>query len=270
MVLSPQLGSRQLRSAERRTASELRRRALGEGPPSRQRSQRRLILFFDIDGTLVLTGGAGARALATAFHDLFAIDGFRGVSMAGRTDRWILTELASLHGLVADGPMLQRLRDCYLIHLRRQIHEPAPGKRILPGVSRLLDALVTRDDVLLELISGNLEAGARVKLEYFDLWHYFGGRGAFGDDTPDRDALFAQAMMRVEPLDGVVPRPEDAVVIGDTPFDIQMAIAGGARSVAVATGSYDTAALRAAGADVVLTDLSDLSEVLEALGISNG
>jgi phosphoglycolate phosphatase len=220
----------------------------------------------------VLTGGAGGRALARAFHELFdidGIDGFRDVSMAGRTDRWILTELATRHGVVADGPTLQRIRDAYLTHLTQVIHEPAPGKAILPGVERLLGTLVARDDVRLALLTGNLEAGARVKLEYFNLWHYF-GCGAFGGDTPDRNALFLQAMTRVEALEGVPALAADAVVIGDTPFDIQVAIAGGARSLAVATGGYDMAALRAAGADVVLPDLSDLPVVLDALGLANG
>jgi len=187
--------------------------------------------------------------------------------MAGRTDRWILTELATRHGVPADPAALQRLRDSYLIHLEREIHEPAPGKGILPGVSRLLATLAARDDVCLSLLTGNLEAGARVKLEYFGLWHYF-ECGAFGDDTADRNALFDRAMTRVGALDGTNPCAANAVVVGDTPFDIQVAAAGGAKSVAVATGGYDSAALRLAGADVVLSDLSDLSAVLDALGIS--
>jgi phosphoglycolate phosphatase len=217
----------------------------------------------------VLTGGAGGRALAEAFREVFEIDGFQGVSMAGRTDKWILSELVSRHGVSADDLTLQRLRASYLSHLTRQMREPSPGKVILPGVSRLLDVLVARDDVRLALLTGNLAAGARVKLEYFNLWRYF-ACGAFGDDTPDRNALFVQAMDRVEALEGISPRSEDAVVIGDTPFDIQVAIAAGARSLAVATGSFDTAALRAAGADVVLSDLSDLAAVVAALGISSG
>jgi phosphoglycolate phosphatase len=267
VVLSSQRGCGQLRPTERRSEGELRRRAFGEGAQGRQRAQRRLILF-DIDGTLVLTGGAGGRALANAFQELYGIDGFRGVSMAGRTDKWILTELAARHGVVADDSTLQRLRDSYLIHLKRQIHEPAPGKGILPGVSRLLDTLIARDDVYLALLTGNLEAGARIKLEYFNLWRYF-GCGAFGDDTVDRTALFGQAMKQVEALEGIAPLVGDAVVVGDTPFDIQVAVAGGARSLAVATGSYDPAALRAAGADVVVSDLSDLAAVLDALGIAS-
>jgi phosphoglycolate phosphatase len=216
----------------------------------------------------VLTGGAGGRALEQAFRDVFEIDRFEGVPMAGRTDRWILMELAARHDLDPDGPTLQRLRDSYLTHLVRQIDEPGPGKGVLPGVNRLLDTLIARDDVRLALLTGNLEAGARIKLEYFDLWHYF-GCGAFGDDTPDRNALFAHGMLRIEALEGTSPRPADAIVVGDTPFDIQVAIAGGARSLAVATGGYDSEALRAAGADVVVRDLSDLPAVLDALGLSN-
>ncbi len=117
-----------------------------------------------------------------------------------------------------------------------------------------LDTLAARDDVRLALLTGNLEAGARVKLEYFNLWHYF-RCGAFGDDTTDRNALFVQAMQRVEVLEGISPRPADTVVVGDTPFDIQVAITGGARSLAVATGSYGTDALRAAGADAICAKL---------------
>jgi phosphoglycolate phosphatase len=217
----------------------------------------------------VLTGGAGGRALTHAFHELFAIDGFRGVSLAGRTDKWILTELAARHGLAADDATLQRVRAAYLTHLRRIIHEPAAGKGVLPGVGRLLETLAGRADVCLALLTGNLEAGARVKLEYFDLWRYF-SCGAFGDDTPHRNALFAQAMSRIQACEGFEPQARDAVVIGDTPFDIQVATAGGARSLAVATGSYDVDALRAAGADAVLSDLSDLPAVLTALGLPVG
>jgi phosphoglycolate phosphatase len=216
----------------------------------------------------VLTGGAGGRALAKAFQEVFAIDGFQGVSMAGRTDKWILTELVSRHGLASDDTRLPFLRDSYLTHLTQEMHEPAAGKGILPGVSHLLDVLAVRDDVRLALLTGNLAAGARVKLEYFNLWHYF-ACGAFGDDTPDRNALFTVAMDGVHLLEGIAPRAEDVVVIGDTPFDIQVAIAGGAKSLAVATGGFDTAALRAAGADVVLSDLSDLPAVLDALGLSS-
>jgi phosphoglycolate phosphatase-like HAD superfamily hydrolase len=186
--------------------------------------------------------------------------------MAGRTDKWILTELAVRHGLVADDPTLQLLRDAYLVHLRRVIQEPAPGKRILPGVSRLLETLSAREDVCLALLTGNLEAGARVKLEHFDLWRYF-SCGAYGDDTPDRNALFLEAMSRVAACEGFTPHAGDAVVIGDTPFDIEVALAGGARSLGVATGSYTVDALRAAGAERVLSDLSDLPAVLDALGL---
>jgi len=116
------------------------------------------------------------------------------------------------------------------------------------------------------LLTGNLEHGARVKLEYFDLWRYF-RCGAFGDDAVERNGLFADALARVKKIGGPVFAAADVVIVGDTPLDIAVARAGGARSVGVATGSYDVAALQAAGADAVLVDFSDLAATLAAMGL---
>jgi phosphoglycolate phosphatase-like HAD superfamily hydrolase len=100
-----------------------------------------------------------------------------------------------------------------------------------------------------------------VKLEHFDLWRYF-SCGAFGDDAPDRNGLLPKALARIDACGGPSVAASDVVVIGDTPLDIACAASGGARSIAVATGGYDAASLRAAGADVVFEDLSDLDAVL--------
>jgi phosphoglycolate phosphatase-like HAD superfamily hydrolase len=135
----------------------------------------------------------------------------------------------------------------------------------MPGVRPLLDALAARRDAFLALLTGNFEHGARVKLEYFDLWHYF-RCGAFGDAALERNGLLPTALARVEACGGPSPRPSDVVVVGDTPLDVAVARAGGARSVAVATGSYDVLTLSASGADVVLEDFSDLRAALEAFG----
>ncbi len=102
--------------------------------------------------------GAPLRA---RLPDLFPIDGFENPLMAGRTDYWIFTELAKGHGLVPDAATLERIRDAYLVHLAREIHEPAPDKGILPGVRSLLDLLSARDDVTLAILTGNIEQGAR-------------------------------------------------------------------------------------------------------------
>jgi phosphoglycolate phosphatase len=223
------------------------------------------ILLFDIDGTLVLTGGAGMRAVWRAFEDVFAIpDAFRDVSMPGRTDTWILSGVAAAHGLSSETERLATFRDMYLGHLSRELEEPGPRKGVMPGVLPLLEALEGRDDAYLALLTGNYEEAARAKLAYFDLWRYF-RCGAFGDDAPDRNGLLPRAMAKIRECGGPVVPPHDVVVIGDTPLDVACAAASGARSVAVATGGFDVDALREAGADVVLQDFSDTREVLRAL-----
>lgn len=214
----------------------------------------------------MLTGGAGARAMASAFEDVFGVrQGFGGIPMAGRTDAWILAQAATTHQLSYDAARSRQFRDAYLARLATEVHEPGPRKGIMPGVRELLDQLHDRDDVYLALLTGNLEGGARVKLEYFDLWRYF-KCGAFGDDVHDRNDLLNIALERVQSAGG--PVPSEVVVVGDTPLDVAVARAGGARSIAVATGGYDAATLAATGADVVLENFSDLVAALTAFGIS--
>jgi phosphoglycolate phosphatase-like HAD superfamily hydrolase len=223
------------------------------------------VLLFDIDGTLVLTGGAGVRAMSRAFEDVFAVpDAFRDIKMPGRTDTNILSAAAEAHGISFAIDRLAHFQQVYLAHLGRELHEPGPRKGIMPGVVALLDALEARDDAYLALLTGNYEAAAQAKLSYFDLWRYF-RCGAFGDDAPDRNGLLPRALGRIRDCGGPVVAPQDVVVLGDTPLDVACAAASGARSIAVATGGYDVDALRDAGADVVLQDFSDTREVLRAL-----
>lgn len=224
------------------------------------------IALFDIDGTLVLSGGAGRRAMVRAFDEIFAIpDALRDVSFAGRTDAWILADAARRSGVAAGAPDAERFRDRYLAHLVSELTLPGEGvKGLLPGVRPLLDALAGRDDVFLALLSGNFELGARVKLEYFGLWHYF-RCGAFGDRALDRSHLVDEALARVHACGGPRVPVEDVVVVGDTPLDVACAASAGARSVAVATGGYDERTLEAAGADVVLPDFSDLGRAVSAI-----
>jgi phosphoglycolate phosphatase len=223
-----------------------------------------LLLLFDVDGTLVLTGGAGARAMACAFEELFGVaDAFQGAQMAGRTDHAILAAALDRHDLQPDAANLARFPEAYVSHLRREIQKPDPRKGVMPGIRPLLDRLAALEDVRLGLLTGNTREGARAKLEYFDLWKYFQG-GAFGDDVPDRNLLLPLAIHELAGCDrGRVFAP---VVIGDTPLDIACAAAGQARCVAVATGSYDRAALEAAGGQTVFDDLADTEAVLCALG----
>jgi phosphoglycolate phosphatase len=204
--------------------------------------------------------------MARAFEDVFGVrDGFRGVPMAGRTDAWILAQAVAAYDLRCDTEMVRRFRERYLTHLEDEVHRPGPRKGVMPGVRPLLDALAARHDAFLALLTGNVEQGARVKLEYFDLWRYF-RCGAFGDSVLERNGLLATALANAEACGWPPMRPSEVVVVGDTPLDVAVARAGGVRSVAVATGSYNTVMLGASGADVVLEDFSDLRAALEAFG----
>jgi phosphoglycolate phosphatase-like HAD superfamily hydrolase len=225
------------------------------------------LILFDVDGTLVLTGGAGVRAMRRAFTEVFGVaDGLDEIPMAGRTDTWIVAQAAARHGLGVDADRLTRFHEIYVQHLSREVLLPGPRKGVLPGVRELLDRLSGIDNVCLGLLTGNFERGARIKLEHFDLWRYF-PYGAFGDGERERTRLLPAAIARVEKRGGGAISPRDVVVVGDTPLDVAVAVAGGARSVAVATGSYTSDALRASGADAVLSDFSDLDRALAAIGL---
>jgi phosphoglycolate phosphatase-like HAD superfamily hydrolase len=226
------------------------------------------LLLFDIDGTLVLTGGAGGRAMARAARDLFAMDDtVASISMAGRTDAWIVGQMARAQGVEHSRELLERFREIYLRYLQLEIHAPGPQKGVLPGIRPVLQALAARQDAHLALLTGNFEAGARIKLEYFELSHYFSS-GAFGDELHDRNALLDIAIARTRDTGGPSVRPSDVLIIGDTPHDVAVAVAGGARSLAVATGGYGVDELKASGADVVLSDFTDLRATLAGMGLS--
>jgi phosphoglycolate phosphatase len=224
----------------------------------------RTLILFDIDGTLILTGGAGSRAITRAFSDYFQLPRCESPPMAGRTDRWILGQLADQHGVRLDEPAVAGIFDRYLQYLGDELRVPNPAARVLPGVTPLLRALASRADVHLALLTGNIEAGARLKLGCFDLWRYFGG-GGYGDSAIEREALVDLALDSVAACAGLAFLPERTVIVGDTPLDIAAARAAGARSLGVATGTYDIEALRQAGADVVLPDLGILETALQAL-----
>ena len=227
----------------------------------------RKLVLFDIDGTLVLTGGAGMRAMNRACEEIIGhADALQDVPLAGRTDWIILHDTLSRIGHALDDRLFAELRDSYLRHLTGEILEPGRGvKAVMPGVRDVLEALATRDHVFLGLLTGNFEQGARIKLEHFDLWRYF-RCGAYGDDAADRNALVPFAVERAR-AHGLPVLPADQIfVVGDTPNDVACALAVGAVPVAVATGSSSVDHLRASGASIVFSDLSDVTAVLRILG----
>jgi phosphoglycolate phosphatase-like HAD superfamily hydrolase len=216
------------------------------------------LVLFDIDGTLVLTGGAGVRAMTRACDELVgSSNALHGVAVAGRTDWIILADALERMGRDLDQDLFGALRDRYVEYLREEIKGPGHGvKAVMPGIEMLLEDLQARDGVYLGLLTGNFEAGARIKLEYFDLWRYF-QCGAFGDDAADRNALVPFAVSRARECGVPELAPHDILVVGDTPHDVACARAVGATPVAVATGMFTPEQLRDSGADIVFRDLSD-------------
>ncbi len=228
------------------------------------------LILFDIDGTLVLTGGAGLRALERAFERVFGLSGaFEGVEMPGRTDQVIIADALERAGLQPEAALQAQFHETYCEYIREEIRVPAATKGTMPGVRELLDVLVGREDAYLGLLTGNFVATARIKLEHFGLWHYF-RCGAYGDDAADRNHLMPVALERAG-QSGVPPvANHDVLVVGDTPRDVACALAAGARPVAVATGRFDVATLQAAGAEVVFANLEDLDSFIALLEVGAG
>jgi phosphoglycolate phosphatase-like HAD superfamily hydrolase len=231
---------------------------------------RPTLVLFDVDGTLVDTRGAGRRALQAAFgavHGLADVAArTAAVAFSGKTDPTIVAEMAAALELTHDGVLGGAFERAYLDALAEEMARPDPGYRVLPGVRGLLDALAPRAHVHLGLLTGNVEAGARAKLQPFGLNPFF-PTGGFGSDHADRREVARCAAACLARHAGCALEPERVVVVGDTELDVDCARANGYRAVAVLTGWSTREALQAAGPDVLLQDLSDLPATLRALGV---
>jgi len=224
------------------------------------------LILFDIDGTLLLSGRAGLRAMTRAFEATFGVaNAFAGESFGGRTDWYLVSKALQAAGMADTPEAHERFRRNYFPLLAEEIQHPGTGhKGLMPGARELLEALADHDHLHLALLTGNYREAAEIKLQHFELWEFFEW-GAFSDDAPDRNALVPIARSRAEIYDIPNAAIERVIVIGDTPHDIECARVAGARSIAVATGGFTVDQLRAAGADDVLRDLSDTKAVLALL-----
>jgi len=224
------------------------------------------LLLFDIDGTLVLTGGAGKRAMTRTFAKIFGVrDGFSGVNLAGRTDSELVSSAFARAGLPDTVEAHRRFRDAYLPVLAEEMEHPGEGqKSAMPGARVLLEQLQGQEGVHLALLTGNYQEAARLKLAHFALWNFFPW-GAFGEESADRNELARIAVGRAPAMGVPATALAHVIVIGDTPHDIACAAAIGARAVAVATGGHTVAELRDAGAEIVLQDLGRGEAVLALL-----
>ncbi len=225
------------------------------------------LVLFDVDGTLVRVDGAGREAFRTALREVYGTTGdVDGFDFAGRTDpaiaRGLLEPLGGADDWVDAG--LSRLWSVYVGCLEEELRRRRHRLVVLPGVPELLARLRADAWFVCGLLTGNVEAGAWTKLRVCGLAKAF-DFGAFGSDAERREDLPEVAMRRAAARHGRTFRPQEVVVIGDTPADIRCARAGGARAVAVATGPYSVDDLARHHPDAVLTDLTDQEVVLEAL-----
>lgn len=221
------------------------------------------LILFDIDGTLLLSGGAGVRAMTRAFKEVFGVaNAFAKADVAGRTDTFLLSAALERAGLPDTPELHARFRDAYVPLLREEMAQPAQGRcGLMPGISQLLEALRLREAAHVALLTGNFEKAAYTKLGHFGIDEYFAW-GVFGEESADRNELARVAKRRAEQRAIPPASVERAIVVGDTPHDVACARAIGARVIAVATGNYSVDALRAAGADIALDDLSDTAAIL--------
>ena len=229
------------------------------------------LILFDIDGTILLTDGAGRRAIQRALlEEAGAAGPVESHRFDGKTDPQIVHELLALAGHAAadDQALIAAVCDRYLDLLEDELARPAQVTRLLAGVPELLAALAGPEAerrALVGLLTGNLERGAVLKLRSAGVAPARFAVGAYGSDAGRRPELPGIARRRAEAVSGRAISGHDVVIVGDTPDDVACARAIGARTVAVATGGYDVAALAAVGATHVFADLADTLAVLDAL-----
>lgn len=224
------------------------------------------LLLFDIDGTLLDTGGAGGASLLDAVEEVLGVsrENLPPLDLAGATDGGVIRKLFGQTGHEHSEALVRQYLDCYLLRLHARLNEASFGGQTLPGVLSLLPLLMNRDGVDVGLLTGNVRAGAEAKLKRFQLESYFLD-GAFGDDAEDRNLLGPVALRRMQALTGSSYTPDQIIVIGDTPKDIACAHAMGARCLAVGTGHFAVTALAAHSPWQALESLAETEKVCELL-----
>lgn len=216
------------------------------------------LVLFDIDGTLIRTGGAGVKAFGKVFETEFgATEGFERLKFAGRTDVSLVREFFGFHNVPATPENFHRFFDRYVFWLdqilRHSQTELCPGVREFMGA---MQALPSRP--VLGLLTGNIRLGAEIKLRHFNLWESF-QTGAFADDHEDRDQIAAVAMERGSRVLGQKLKGEEVLVIGDTPLDIRCGRSIGAKVLAVATGGAKLEELSKHRPDWAVKQLSEMN-----------
>jgi phosphoglycolate phosphatase-like HAD superfamily hydrolase len=222
-----------------------------------------MLVLFDIDGTLLLSHGAGTGSMLEAARELFGDHvTFDGVEIAGCIDPRIWDEVARANELSDPETHHDRFRQTYIRRLSARL---AAGHRVelLPGVRTLLDALGGIDGVTLGLLTGNYAETGRLKIQAAGLDPNLFAVAVWGSDGQTRNDLPARAMRRYLQQTGRPVDPGDVVVVGDTPHDIDCARAHGCRCIAVATGTYSREQLAGHDADLLVDDLTGTEAILD-------
>ena len=225
------------------------------------------VVLFDIDGTLLLSGGAGRVAMEGALLELFGTAGSPAYRYDGKTDKLIVRETMRLAGFtdaVIDSRM-DGVLSSYVARLRATLAEGTRRAYALPGVREIVDAVDAAEDLVLGLLTGNLVVGAEAKLRAVALDPSRFKVGAYGSDHEDRPSLPPIAQARASKLLGHAVPGDRLVIIGDTPADVQCGRGVGARAIGVATGGFTVAELESHSPAAAFEDLSDTARVLEAI-----
>jgi phosphoglycolate phosphatase len=226
------------------------------------------VCLFDIDGTLLASGGAGKAAMEAALTSQFGVTEINhDVPFSGRTDRAIGRDLLQMHDLAATEENWQRFLAGYLGHLPGYLS--SHNGRVLPGIASLLERLGKREDMAVGLLTGNVREGARLKLGHYGLYEHF-AFGGFGDHYWERDDVAREALQIVRSQLGNGVGLDQIWVIGDTPLDVQCARCIGVRVAAVGTGWHSMEELQAAEPDLIVNDFSDPEPLLKLFEKSNG
>src|SRR5213595_2171877 len=225
---------------------------------------KKRLLLFDIDDTLVNTAGAGVESLKRTVRNRFgAKDDLHDIEIAGKTDRAIIRDILRKYQVDPKEENIATFEQEYIDGLPLSLSRSRG--RVLPGIQQLLERLKRQPYIVLALLTGNLQQGARLKLQHYGLWDFF-EFGAFADDHHDRNQLGAFARERAQTKHGHDFDAADIDVIGDTNHDIACGKAFGARTIAVATGIWSGERLQTCASDFVLGDLSNTDEVIAKLG----
>ena len=226
------------------------------------------LVLFDIDGTILLTAGAGRRAIVAAISEQVGhASGLQQVRFDGKTDPQIVTELLEAAGL--PGPhrpdRVEALCSRYIDLLEYELQQPTSSTTLMPGVLPLLDRLEQSEEVVLGLLTGNMARGAALKLRSGGLDPERFPVGAYGSDAAQRTELPPIAAQRAAEYFGRVPSGAEVVIIGDTPADIACGACIGARAVGVATGAYSVTDLMTCAPHAVFENLTNTDRVLQAI-----